>query len=153
MPAHQRLRLDEGHRLQDRREPTIKQNEEQPIAIREPDATAHLALQNRNLSAAFSAASWPCGLDGDTSSLTRKMSRPIIVTSRYAIPSLDQTDEVFGTHTRRISRSAASGSVIEQSVQVITTVSIVLSASGIAVADPRSNSARTPFLPENYVRA
>ena len=27
------------------------------------------------------------------------MSRPIIVASRYAIPSLDQMDEVFGTHT------------------------------------------------------
>ena len=49
MPAHQRLRLDDGHCLQDRREPAIKQNEEQPIAIREPDTTAHLALQNGNL--------------------------------------------------------------------------------------------------------
>src|SRR6266852_1903201 len=35
----------------------------------------------------------------------------------------------------RISRKAASGSGIEQSVQVITTVSTALSASGIAVAD------------------
>jgi transposase len=30
------------------------------------------------------------------------MSRAIIVASRYAIPSLDQTDEVFGTHTQRL---------------------------------------------------
>jgi hypothetical protein len=30
------------------------------------------------------------------------MSRAIIVASRYAIPSLDQTDEVFGTHRDRL---------------------------------------------------
>ena len=77
------------------------------IAIREPDATAHLALQDcqLTLSAAFSAASWPCGLDGNTSSLTRKMSSAIIVASRYAIPSLDQTDEVFSTHRSLNSRT------------------------------------------------
>jgi hypothetical protein len=50
------------------------------------------------LSAAFSAASRRFGLDGNTSSLTRKMSSAIIVAARYVIPSLDQTDEVFGTH-------------------------------------------------------
>jgi hypothetical protein len=102
MPAHQRLWLYDGHRLQDRREPAIKQNEEEPIAIREPNTSVLLALQGCQLkfSAAFSAASWPRGLDGNTTSLTRKMSRAIIVASRYAIPSLDQTDEVFGTHNR-----------------------------------------------------
>jgi hypothetical protein len=41
-----------------------------------------------------------------------------------------------GFRTRRISRNAVNGSGIEQSVHVITTVSIVLSARGIAVADP-----------------
>ena len=45
-----------------------------------------------------SASSRRFGLDGNTSSLTRKMSSAIIVASRYVIPSLDQTDEVFGTH-------------------------------------------------------
>ena len=49
-----------------------------------------------------------------------------------------------GLRTRRISRNATSGSGIEQSVQVITTVSIVLSASGIAIADACSNSAWRP---------
>ena len=49
MPAQQRLRLDDRHCLQDRREPAIKLDEEQPIAVRELDATAHLALQNDQL--------------------------------------------------------------------------------------------------------
>ena len=38
--------------------------------------------------------------------------------------------------THRISRSAATGSVIEHSVQVITTVSILLSASGMRSQNP-----------------
>ena len=46
-----------------------------------------------------------------------------------------------GLRTRRISRNAANGSAIEQSVQVIKTVSTVLFAKGIAVADPCRNSA------------
>ncbi len=49
MPAHQCFRLDDGHCLQNRREPAIKQNEEQPVAIREPHTTAHLALKNGNM--------------------------------------------------------------------------------------------------------
>jgi len=49
MPAHQRLRLYDGHRLQDRREPAIKQNEEEPIAIREPNTSVLLALQDCQL--------------------------------------------------------------------------------------------------------
>jgi hypothetical protein len=68
MPAQQRLRLDDRHCLQDRREPAIKLDEEQPIAVRELDATAHLALQNDQLlsdmSAAFSASSRSSGLLG-----------------------------------------------------------------------------------------
>ena len=104
MPAHQRLWLYDGHRLQDRREPAIKQNEEEPIAIREPNTSVLLALQDSQLKfeRRILCRSWPCGLDGNTSSLNRKMSRAIIVASRYAIPSLDQTDEVFGTHSCRI---------------------------------------------------
>src|SRR6266852_9587399 len=46
----------------------------------------------------------------------------------------------FGLSTLRISRKAASGSGIEQRVQVITTVSTASSASGIAVAEPRRSS-------------
>jgi hypothetical protein len=49
MPAHQRLWLYDGHRLQDRREPAIKQNEEEPIAIREPNTSVLLALQDCQL--------------------------------------------------------------------------------------------------------
>lgn len=49
----------------------------------------------------------------------------------------------FGSRTLRISRSAASGSGIEQGVHVITTVSMVSSASGIAVAEPSRSSTDT----------
>src|SRR5713101_4768906 len=50
----------------------------------------------------------------------------------------------FGLSTLRISRKAASGSGIEQRVQVITTVSTALSASGMAVAEPRRSSTGIP---------
>jgi hypothetical protein len=49
MPAQQRLRLDDRHRLQDRWKPSIEVNEEEPIAVRELDATALLALQDGQL--------------------------------------------------------------------------------------------------------
>jgi hypothetical protein len=49
MLAHQRVRLDNCHRLEDRREPSIKLQEEQPIAIRELDKTAQLSLQDAQL--------------------------------------------------------------------------------------------------------
>jgi hypothetical protein len=49
MPAHQRLRPDDRHGLEDCRKPAIQLDEEQPIAIRELDATAHLALQHGQL--------------------------------------------------------------------------------------------------------
>src|SRR5713101_7741062 len=49
-----------------------------------------------------------------------------------------------GLSTLRISRKAANGSGIEQRVQVITTVSTALSASGIAVAEPRRSSTGIP---------
>jgi hypothetical protein len=44
MPAHQSFGPDNRHRLQDGGKPSIKLSEEQPIAIRKLDATAHLAL-------------------------------------------------------------------------------------------------------------
>jgi hypothetical protein len=50
-----------------------------------------------HLNAAFSASSRRFGFNGNTNSLTRKMSSAIIVASRYVIPSLEQTDEFFGT--------------------------------------------------------
>ena len=49
MPAHQRLRPDDRHGLEHRRKPTIQLDEEQAIAVRELDATAHLALQDDQL--------------------------------------------------------------------------------------------------------
>ena len=85
MPAHQRRRLDDRHRLQDGRESAIKQNEEQPIAIREPDTTAHLALQDCQLpfERGILRRTLVFGLHGDIGSLPRKMSGPIIVASHY----------------------------------------------------------------------
>src|SRR5262245_17886852 len=43
------VRLDNCHRLEDRRQPSIKLQKEERIAIRELDATAQLALQNAYL--------------------------------------------------------------------------------------------------------
>jgi hypothetical protein len=44
MPAHKGFGPDDRPGLEDRRKPTIQLDEEQAIAVREPDATAHLAL-------------------------------------------------------------------------------------------------------------
>jgi hypothetical protein len=49
MPAHKRLGPDDRHGLEDRRKPTIQLHKEQAIAVRERDATAHLALQHDQL--------------------------------------------------------------------------------------------------------
>src|SRR4051794_34520988 len=95
MLAQQRLRLNDGDCLQDRREPAIKQNEEQPVAIvsRMRPRTLRCRTATCRLSAAFSASSRGSGSDGSTSSLRKKMNNAIIVASRYAIPSLDQSGQ------------------------------------------------------------
>ena len=49
MPSHQRLGSDGRHRLHDRWKPPIQLEEEQAIAVRELDTTAHLALQYNEL--------------------------------------------------------------------------------------------------------
>jgi hypothetical protein len=77
-----------------------KQNEEQPIPIREPDRTAHLALQNGNLPPErgilrLKPALW---LGWRHQQSHQEDEQRDHCRSRYVIPSLDQTDEVFGTH-------------------------------------------------------
>src|SRR5215472_11792737 len=49
MPSHQRLGPDSRHRLHDRWKPPIQLEEEQAIAVREPDPTTHLALKHNQL--------------------------------------------------------------------------------------------------------
>ena len=49
MPAHQRLGPHDRHNLEDRWKPAIQLNEEQPIAVGELDAAAHLALHDHQL--------------------------------------------------------------------------------------------------------
>src|SRR5262249_22048635 len=49
MPAHEGLGPDDRDGLEDRREPTIKLNEEQAVAVRQLDATACLSLQHGQL--------------------------------------------------------------------------------------------------------
>jgi hypothetical protein len=49
MPSHQRLGPDDGHGLHDRWKPPIQLEEEQAIAVRELDPTAHLALKHHQL--------------------------------------------------------------------------------------------------------
>jgi hypothetical protein len=55
--------------------------EEQAIAVRELDRTAHLTLKHNQLtwSAALSASSRLIGLNGETNSLKRKKSSATIV--------------------------------------------------------------------------
>jgi len=49
MSAHEGLRPEDRHGLEDRRKPTIQLDEEQAIAVREVDATAYVALENNQL--------------------------------------------------------------------------------------------------------
>src|ERR1700720_4888053 len=49
MPAHQGLGPDDRDRLENRWKPAIQLDEEQAIAARELDPTAHLALQHNQL--------------------------------------------------------------------------------------------------------
>src|SRR5262249_61804062 len=49
MPSHQRLGPVGCHSLHDQWKPSIQLEEEQPIAVRELDPTAHLALQHDQL--------------------------------------------------------------------------------------------------------
>ena len=49
MPSHQRLGSDGRHCLHDRWKPPIQLEEEQAIAVRELDPTAHLALKHDQL--------------------------------------------------------------------------------------------------------
>ena len=49
MPTHEGLGTDDRDGLQDRRKPSIQLDEEQAIAVREPDATSHLPPQHDQL--------------------------------------------------------------------------------------------------------
>src|SRR5882762_4300776 len=49
MPAHQRLRPDNRHGLEDRGKPAIQLDEEQAVAICEVNTPSHLALQHGQL--------------------------------------------------------------------------------------------------------
>jgi len=49
MPAHQRLGADDCENLKDRREPTIKLNEEPAIVVRKLGPAPHLAAQDDQL--------------------------------------------------------------------------------------------------------
>jgi hypothetical protein len=51
MPAHQGFRPDDRDSLKNRRKPAIQLDEEQAIAARELDPTAHFALQHGQLMA------------------------------------------------------------------------------------------------------
>src|SRR5262249_5518690 len=82
MPAHQRLRPDDCHCLHDRWKPPIQLEEEQAIAVRELDPTAHLALKHHQLTSkrgilSLESADRPEGRKSN--SLNRKMSSPTIV--------------------------------------------------------------------------
>src|SRR6516225_8641055 len=49
MPAHDGLGPDDRDDLEDRRKPTIELDQEQAIAVRKMEATAHLSLQYNKL--------------------------------------------------------------------------------------------------------
>jgi len=81
MPSHQRLGSDGRHHLHDRWKPSIQLQEEQPIAVRELDPAAHLALKHNQLTSqrGILASSRLIGLNGAINSLKTKKSSATIV--------------------------------------------------------------------------
>ena len=49
MPTHDRLGTNDDEGLQDRWKPTIQQDKEQAIVVREPNAAVHFTPQNDQL--------------------------------------------------------------------------------------------------------
>ena len=49
MPAHESLGLDDRDDLEDRREPSIKLDEEEAVAVRKHYSAFHLSLQHNQL--------------------------------------------------------------------------------------------------------
>jgi hypothetical protein len=106
MPAHQRLGPDGCHCLHDRWKPPIQLKEEQAIAVRELDPTAHLALKHDQLMSERSILSLKSAdrPERRKQQLQKEEEQRDHRGRRYVIPSPDQTDEVFGTHSRRTPR-------------------------------------------------
>jgi hypothetical protein len=78
--------------------------EEQPIAVRELDPTAHLALKHDQLTPKRSILSLkPADRPERRNQQPQKEEKQRDHRGRrYVIPSSDQTDEVFGTHNHAI---------------------------------------------------
>ena len=100
MPSHQRLGPDGCHRLHDRWKPPIQLQEEQAIAVRKLDPTAHLALKHNQLTSERSVLSLkPADRpERRTQQPQKEEEQRDHRGRRYVIPLPDQTDEVFGTH-------------------------------------------------------
>jgi hypothetical protein len=98
--SHQRLGPDGRHRLHDRWKPPIQSEEEQAIAVRELDPTAHLTLKYDQLTSERSVLSLkPADRPERRNQQPQKEEEQRDHRDRrYVIPSPDQTDEVFGTH-------------------------------------------------------
>jgi hypothetical protein len=102
MPSHQCLGPDGRHCLHDRWKPPIQLEEEQAIAVRELDPTAHLALKHDQLTSERSILSLkPADRPEWRNEQPQKEEEQRDHRGRrYVIPSPDQTDEVFGIHRR-----------------------------------------------------
>src|SRR5262245_29696700 len=100
MPAHDGLRPQDYHGLENRRAPPIKLDEEQAIAVGELDPTAHLALQYHHLVPEGSILRFESalGLEGRGNQAQDEEYQRDHRGRRYAILSSNQTDNVFGTH-------------------------------------------------------
>src|SRR6516164_7817711 len=107
MPSHQRLGPDGRHRLHDRWKPPIQLQEEQAIAVRELDPTAHLALKHNQLTSergilSLKPADRPERRNQQPQKEEAERDHP---GRRYVILLPDQTDDVFGTHNLWLPRT------------------------------------------------
>ena len=106
MPSHQRLGPDGRHRLHDRWKPPIQLQEEQAIAVRELDPTAHLALKHNQLTSergilSLKPADRP---ERQNQQPQKEEEQRGHRGRRYVILLPDQTDDVFGTHKGEIGK-------------------------------------------------
>jgi hypothetical protein len=112
MPTHQGLGPDDRNGLEDRWKPSIQLDEEQTIAIREPDATAHLPPQYDQLTSERSVLCLKSALRLERrgeQAQEEAQNRAIIAADVRRFAHVINTDGVLGTHRNGFITMAENG--------------------------------------------
>ena len=100
MPTHEGLGPDDGDGLEDRWKPSIQLNQEQTIAVRELDATAHPGAAAQSVDDGAPSRLFDLKRE-ETNRAKKKQSSAIIAVDVRRFGHVINKDEVFGTHRCR----------------------------------------------------